>query len=467
MTSWKPEDLSPRGPVYLAIADTLARDVDAGLLRPGERLPTHRALARTLGVNVVTVTRAYAEAARRGLVEGEVGRGTFVSRREVATGSHLPLQPDRGLIDFRFNLPALGEGVHDPAALLSSLVADGVDPLEARYVPAGLPEHRAAGAAWMGRSGLDADPERTLVTSGGQHAMSVAFATLTAPGDTILTEELTYPGVKALAGLQHLRTLPVALDEEGLVPAALETACRKSNPKVLYCMPTLQNPTGIVWSEARRHEVLEVARRYGLVVVEDDTTAFLVEDPPPPLAALAPEDVLYLTSVSKSLGAGLRIGYLHLPRRERRELEALAERFGANIAAQNWMTAPILAELVARLIEGGEADRIVAWRRKECRRRRHLLDRALGDHGSASDPRSSFVWLPLPEPWRSEDFAEEARRAGVAVNTSEAFVVGRAHAPHTARICIGTPRDRGEVERGLAILADLVQSARPRCRSFV
>jgi len=467
-TSWVPLELSPRGPVYLAIADALARDLERGLLAPGERLPTHRALARLLGVNVVTITRAYAEAQRRGLVDGEVGRGTFVSRRDARPTSSLPLVPDGERIDFRFNLPAVDSAVFDVRGLVREIAAEGpagFDPLRADYLPGGTAPHRAAGGAWMARAGLEADPERVVVTNGGQHAMCVVLSTLAAPGDTVLTEELTYPGMKSLASLLHLRTLPVAMDDGGIVPAALETACRKSNPKALYCMPTLQNPTGIVWSEERRHDVLEVARRYSLTVIEDDTTGFLLEKRPPPLAALAPEDVIFLTSTSKSLGAGLRVGFLHLPERARRD--GTQERLLAVLAAQIWMTPPLMAEIVRRLVVDGGADTIVAARRAEIRARRALGDELLSEFRTATHPACSFLWLSLPDHWRSADFVDEARRAGVAVTSAESFVVGRAHAPHAARACIGTPARREDVAEGLGILRDLAARSRPVCRSFV
>ena len=464
MTTWTPTNLSPRGPVYLAIADALGRDLDGGLLSPGERLPTHRELARRIGVNVVTVTRAYAESARRGLVAGEVGRGTFVSRREPNVAPHLPLRPELGsLIDFHFNQPVLGSDVADTRAIVRRMLDDGIDPLAAEYLPAGTAAHRAAGAAWMSRTGLETDPERVVLTSGGQHAMSVAFSTLTSPGDTVLMEELTYPGMKSLASLLHLRTLPVAIDEHGIIPAALETACRKSNPKALYCMPTLHNPTGIVWPEERRRAVVEVARRYGVMIVEDDTTGFLVERAPLPLAALAPSDVVFVSSTSKSIGAGLRVGYLHLPTGR----DGLYDHIVASVAAQSWMTSPMMAEIATRLIEGGEADRIVAWRRREVRARRRASDRRLGSLTSGTHPACSFLWLTLPDPWRSADFTEDVRRVGVALTSAEAFVVGRAHAPHAVRICIGTPAKRADVERGVRIVAERIQCERPVCRTFV
>src|SRR5437762_14239985 len=162
MTIWRPDLRRRSGPRYAAIAEALAEDAAEGRLRPGVRLPTHRDLAGTLGVTVGTVTRAYAEAARRGLVSGEVGRGTFV--RAVAGPALSAPPPDgRALIDLSANLPPAGaEGV-EAATLSRTLAALARRRDLARllaYPPeGGLPSHRAAGAEWVGRAGLAVEAE--------------------------------------------------------------------------------------------------------------------------------------------------------------------------------------------------------------------------------------------------------------------------------------------------------------------
>ena len=464
---WTPSELSPRGPVYQAIADALARDLEAGRLSEGERLPTHRDLARRLGVNVVTVTRAYAEAKRRGLVEGEVGRGTFVRRGEVGPPRRAPLRQDEdGRIDLHFNLPACDPDWVDAPGLLAGLAAEGFDPLRAHYVPAGQRRHREAAARWFSRDGFQADPARSLITSGGQHALSVALTTLTGPGDSMLTAELSYPGIRSLTSLLHLSTVALPMDADGILPDAFEQACRRGNPRVLYCMPTLQNPTGLVWPEARRREILEVAERWGVLVLEDDTTSFAVEDAPPPLAALAPERVVFASSTSKSLGPGLRIGFLHLPS-EGGLGEASHERASASLAATSWMTPPLMAELATRLVESGQAERVVRAKRREIEVRRGLFEERFGASASASHPRSSFVWMPLAEPWRSSDVVEAARQRGVAITAAEDFVMGRAPAPHAVRLCLATPLQRELLERALDVVADVLASAPGGRRALV
>ncbi len=454
--TWLPEALDSQGPIYLAIADALAADIEAGRLQPGDRLPTQRDLARHLGVNVMTVSRAYAEASRRGLVEGEVGRGTFVRRREHhATRFEVPASAGPRRIDFHFNLPAGDPGILDATAILGDLAGSHRQLLHAGYTTAGAPEHRAAGAEWIGRSGLEVDPERVLVCGGAQHAMTITFASLAAPGDLVLTEALTYPGMKALASVLGLRLHGLEMDAEGLLPEAFEAVCRKASPKALYCMPTVHNPTGTVLSEQRRRQVATIARRHGVAIVEDDTYGYLCADPPPTLTSFAPELGYFLTGTSKNLTAGLRIGYLAAPAADS-ATSNLLQRLESNVAALTWMAAPLMAEIAGRWIRSGQADAMVAWKRREAVARRELCRRLLGDYPTESHPGSSHVWLPLPRPWRGDDFVDQARRRGVGVTAAETFIVGRAAAPHAVRICLGTPASREDVERGLGVLAEML-----------
>lgn len=467
-TAWQPELGDVDGPIYLAIADALGRDIAAGRLSPGARLPTQRELARGLGVNVMTVSRAFAEAHRRGLTEGEVGRGTFVKRRDInATRIEPEARGRRRQVDFHFNLPVGDPGILDASTILSELADHGSqDLLHTGYTTTGADEHRAAGAEWIRRSGLEADPDRVLVCGGAQHAMTITFASLAGPGDLILTEELTYPGIKALAGVLGLKLQGVEMDAEGLLPEAFEAACRRRSPKALYCMPTIQNPTGVVMGAESREMIAGIARRYGVAIVEDDTYGYLCEEAPPPITSLAPELGYFLTGTSKNLTAGLRIGYLLAPD-DGRDSAALLARLEGNVAALTWMAAPLMAEIASRWIRGGQADAALAWKRQEAIARRELFDRLLPEVTTESHPLSSHVWLPLPSPWRGDDFAIQAQHRGVAVTRAEAFVVGRASAPHAIRICLGTPPTRRLVEEGLKHLAEMLAGSPEVSRTIV
>ena len=466
MTIWRPEPLDPSKPIFRALADAIQADIQCGRLAPAERMPTQRELARELGVNVMTITRAYQEAARRGLLSGEIGRGTFVrGERPGPARMRLPDGRARAAIDFEQNLPAPELAPAEALEVLTDFARDPrAVPLFSGYSSAGAPDQRAAGAEWIARTGLEADPERVIICGGAQHAMSVVITALARPGDTVLCEELSYAGMSALARVLQLRVHGVAMDEEGLLPDALESACRKTPAQLLYCMPSLHNPTGRVMSARRRGEIAEVARRHGLAIVEDDAYGFLCADAPPPLVSFAPELGHYIASTSKVMTPGLRIGYLLAPSEPTR---AGFDRLAARLSTIGWMPAPLMAEIATRWIRGGVADRMVAGLRAEMPARRRLFDAHFGARASLSHAASCHLWLELPEPWRSEEFVEGARRLGVALSSSEAFVVGRERAPHAVRICIGSPGSRAEVETGLERLAGLLSQGPAAARVVV
>ncbi len=457
MTAWRPRVGAGR-PLYLAIAEALARDVAEGRLATGTRLPTQRDLAETLGVTVGTVTRGYAEAARRGLVSCEVGRGSFV--RGPAPE---PAARAGELIELGVNHPPPASPTLC-AALQAGLAELARSPSAGRLLDhppdGGAEAHRAAGARWVQRFGLPAGPEQVLVTSGSQHALTTVFTAFLRPGDLVLTEALTYPGMKALAALLGPRLAPLAMDEHGLRPQALEDACRGGQARALYTVPSLHNPTATVQPEGRRREIAALARRHGLLVVEDDVHGPLLEPTPRPLGLFAPELSIYLAGMAKILAPGLRIGFLVAP-------AGRLPRLQASIRATTWMAAPLTAELTARWILDGTAAAALQEQRAEAEARQALARRLLGVRGSGAHPRAHHLWLHLPAPWRSDSFCEEARRCGVSLTPAAAFVVGRAAPPAAVRVCLGAARDRAQLETGLTIVAGLLASRPEAAQAIV
>ncbi|HEX9771490.1 MAG TPA: PLP-dependent aminotransferase family protein [Kiloniellales bacterium] len=449
MTKWSPplEELS--GPRYLAIADALAADIANGRLKPGTRLPTHRDLAWDLKVTVGTVSRAYAEAERRGLIYGEVGRGTYVRERTPVT---LPAESaaGRNFVDMAYNFPPLTEALSVLSDTLAEVARDQdlADLMGYRLDP-GRRRHRAAVAAWMSEFGVPAEAEDVVLTYGAQNAMLLAAMALAGPDSTILTEELTYYGIKTIAAQLNIRVHGVAMDDQGLMPDALEAACRTSGAKLLYCIPTLQNPTTSIMPEARRREIVAIAARHDVTIVEDDVYGFLPEDAPPPLAALAPERTVYIASLSKFVGPGLRLGFL-------RAAPEAVRAIATALRASSLIAPAFLAEVGARLIERGEARRLALWQRGEARRRQRMAARILAGQQVTTHPEAFHLWLELPEPWRREIFSAEARHRGVGVGSAEVFAVGRGPVPHAVRLCLQASASAAEVERGLEILAGML-----------
>ncbi len=442
MTIWNPKiDLGSERP-YLAIVGALAADIESGSLEEGQRLPTHRELADALDLAVGTVTRAYKEAEHRGLVRGEVGRGTFVGKAPGNVFSVLPAESSRsGVIDLSLNYPIYSEEP-DLAAALARLGRRSDVAQLLRYQPhAGMPRHRAAGAAWAERFGIRVDPNSVIVCNGAQHALTVALSTLTQPGDVVLTEALTYPGMKAVANLLHLRLQGLAMDAEGLLPDAFAAACRQRHAKVLYCMPTLHNPMSGVLSESRRREIAAIAVAHDVAVVEDDVHRSLVPDPPPAIASMIPEQSYFIAGFSKSVAGGLRIGYLTAP-------PHMIDRLCQNVWATCWVVAPLTAEIASMWIEDGTADETLERKRTEAAARQEFAREVLGECTFRAHPNGFHIWLELPPTWTSAEFAMEARRRGVAVTPAEAFAVG-GEVPRAVRVCLGGTDDRERLRTGL------------------
>ena len=452
MTIWSPAIGERPGPRYQAIVDALADAIAAGTLSPGDRLPTQRELARRLHVTVGTITRAYTEADRRGLVRGEVGRGTFVADPATAGGAGaFDLVQDGVLADLGMNdPPSPPEGLAEPLRRTLRELAAGDSP--ARWLtyqpPAGHLRHRTVGVQWLARCGVAAEASQVVVCSGAQHGVPVALRALARPGDVVLCEELTYPGARASAAWLDLQLAGVAMDEEGLLPEALDRACRATGSKVLYTVPTLQNPTGATMSVGRRSEIVAVARAHDLAIVEDDVHALLSAEGLPPLAALAPERTCYVASTAKTLAPGLRVAFVVAP-------PGHAERLADGVFATVWSAPPLLAEVACRWIEDGTADAMLAARRREAAARLDLARAALSGRFAARSPWVYHLWLPDLGEWDAESLTAAARRRGLVINPARHFAVGR-RAPDAVRICLGPVPDRARLASALQRLAALL-----------
>lgn len=444
---WRPRLDRKSGPLYVALAAAIAQDVQAGKLKSGDRLPPHRELADQLGVTVTTVTRGYSEAERRGLVRGEVGRGTYVSPPAFANVAPVT----SGQIDFATNALLPHQHARELTEKLALLVSRSTPENLFSYQPhGGRADHREIAANWLRESSVPAEGGNTILTAGAQHAMTVSLAALTAPGDVVLCEEVTYTGMRSLANHLHVRLHPVPMDREGLLPDALEDAAHETGARVLYCVPSGQNPTARVMSKKRRQEIVRVAARLGLMVVEDDAYGFLF-DGQEPLCAVLPDQTFHLTSMSKSLVPGLRVGLLRMP-------SAWTERVTGAVFATIVMLTPLDAAAACASMADGFAARVMAWKRQEARARQQLARQILGEVVTGA-AESQHAWLQLPPAWMADDFAREARQRGVIVTAGRDFAVARHNVPNAVRVALGAPPDRETLTRGLTTLAEILDDA--------
>ena len=230
-------------------------------------------------------------------------------------------------------------------------------------------------------------------------------------------------------------TYVAALEPMGMVPEMLEEACRQHKPGLVYLNPTLQNPTAITIPERRRKELASIAKRCNVRIVEDDPCWLLADAPPPPIATFAPEQVYYISTLSKCLTPGLRVAFVLVRNPHERE------RFLVALRSFALMVAPLTAALATQWILDGSADGLMEGVRNEARlRHRMARDILAGRYSGAGD--GLHVWLELPAYWNSSQLARAADSEGIAVTPAEAFATGSVSV-NAIRISLGSIKDRG------------------------
>ncbi|KQT43036.1 GntR family transcriptional regulator [Aureimonas sp. Leaf454] len=447
-TVWKPVISDHRKPAYLAIADALAGDLKTGRLRPGDALPTQRALAEILGINVTTVARAYGEAARRGLVEATVGRGTVVRTPAEEDGASLRGR-HRELTDRTMNLPPEPVDAGLRARMRGSFEEIGGEIVSLmRYQSVGgSAADKAAALRWLSRRGIESSAETLLIAPGTHSALLAVLGEIARPGETVACETITYPGIRAIAEQLGLRLAGLEEDRDGIDPAALARLARTGAVRTLYLNPTVRNPTTDTMPMQRRAEVVEVARRYGVRIVEDDAYGFLPTDAPTALAMLAPELTFHVSGLAKSLGAGLRLAYLICP--EQRMTRNVAGRLKTAAV----MASPVTSALASRWIDTGLADDILSAVRAESAARRRIAADVLPAGLTRLDAESFHLWVRLPAGWTRARIVDWMRGQSLGAVASDVFALSEAP-PEAFRLCLGGAASRLEARRSLEFLAD-------------
>ncbi len=443
LPSWLPRLAMHGGPRFLQIADALQAALVDGSLKPGDRLPPQRLLAAQLDVDLTTITRAYDEARRRNLLEGRGARGTYVVAPKVE------LNP---ILDLSMNTPPPPDGVDFDdmmkQGLSQVLMRANSELLMTYHLGGGSDADRKAGATWLAPMFGQLDPGQLVVCPGAQAAIAASILALTEPGDVILAEPTTYPGLLTAAAQFGRHIVAVEADRHGMVPEMFEKTCRRHQPKLVYLNPTLQNPTAITMPDSRRKELASIARRCAVRIVEDDPYWLLAEAPPPPIATFAPEQVVYISTLSKCLTPGLRVAFVLVRDPQERE------RFLAALRSFALMVGPLSAALATQWILDGSAGGLMEGVRKEARlRHRMARDILAGRYGGAGD--GLHVWLELPAYWTPAQLARAADSEGIAVTPAEAFATG-SDSVNAIRISLGSIKDRGRLQAGLQRLSHLL-----------
>lgn len=440
-------------PRYLRLADVIATAIQDGKLAPGTKLPTHRAFAEKFNVALATATRSYKELEQRGLIVGEAGRGTYV--RDLGLPMTLGVQQtaNDGLIDLVFNMPGEAADADMLRAGLRRLTTAGDLEAMLRYQPHGGRMHERQIIAESLKSTLGPiDPKHLLITSGGQHGLAIIALGLFRRGDVIAADTLTYPGFKSVAALQGLDLVPVEGRGGGMDPEDLEKQCRDRKLRAVYLMPTVHNPLGTVMNQTTRHRLIEVARKYDLLVIEDAAYAFLEPDPPPSLISIAPERTLHVGSFSKCLGTGLRIGYVIAP-------AAHTDRLLEPIRATTWNTPALISGLVTGWVADGTLVRSEENRRRDGSERQQLFRSMLSGVSIRSHRNAGFAWLPLEKGVRAEPIVARLKQNGISASGAAPFATTVA-APQALRLAFGGV-PKGELEVVFQRVQEAIMAASP------
>lgn len=469
MTNWLPDLTTGSGPLYQRLADAIESDIDKGTIDPGAKLPPQRDLAYDIGATVGTVGRAYQLLRERGLVSGEVGRGTYVlgQRPDGAQPDLLPAN-DEGTryIDaprdkLRFDstaAPDIGQGAV-VADVLSRTAQD--HPHEISSYTRDFPDRwYEAGARWLSRNAFRPAADAIVPTLGTHAAVIGAIAALTTPGDYVAFEHLTYSQISRSAGLIGRRTALVASDEEGVDPDDFERVCAQKHPKMIFLMPTAQNPTLVTLSAERRAAIARVAREYNVVLIEDDLYGNLTDDPTPLLAEYAPERTIVAGGLSKSVAAGVRGGWLSCPAAYRHRIRVAHKMMTGGMPF-------LLAEVNARLVLSGQAGDIRKGCIAEISARTAIVRETLAGFAFKSHDKVPFVWLTLPDPWLSGTFKNACLEHGVLIDDEDEFKAGRSEQVfHGVRFGVSQPRQRKDITEGVAVIRRLLDEGRAGYDSF-
>lgn len=447
--NWKPSIDKTKKPIYQVLADQLKQDIINGVLLPGTKLPPQRELADYLDLNLSTISKAFKVCVLNGLLSASVGSGTFVSYDALSNAYLLEEKKPKHLIEMGATLP--DNASYEP--LLLQLKSMLQEPNYEKWFGYG----RSGESLWqkdaavqlIRRGGFETTVDHILFANGGQNAIAATLASLCRPGDRIGADDHTYSGLKTVAAMLSIQVVPIKSENNEISPAAFEYACKNENIKGIYLIPDYHNPTTSRISVENRKRIASIAKKCDMFIIEDATYHLHNEKPLPAIASFAPEQVIHIASLSKSIAPGLRLAFVAAPPRFK-ELIARA-LYNLNISVS-----PLLAELAARIIVSNQFEDLIEQHREQAIRRNQLVNQYLADYTCLGNETGIFRWLLLPNKVTGAEFETLAAKQGVQVYAAERFVVGNSCPERAVRIAVSAPETLEELEKGLIILKRLL-----------
>lgn len=449
--TWKPAIDKTVKSLYHDLAEQLELDIVNGTLLPGTKLPPQRELADYLDINVSTVTKAFRVCEQKGLLSAKVGSGTFVSFDARSNAYLLSDSKPQGLVEMGATIPEPAS--YDPLmAQIKSMVQESDFSKWFSYSrPNDELWQKDAAVNLMRKSGYVTNADRILFSNGGQNAITAILAGLCNRGDRIGADPHTYPGLKTAASMLGIQLVAIKQKDGEMDGDALISACKNENLKGIYLVPDYHNPTTHRMSLSRRKVLARIAKQFSIFIIEDATYPLLCREIVPAVASYAPEQVIYIASVSKSMGPGLRLAYISVPEQYKTLLSNAL--YNMNISVS-----PFMAELAARMIVSNRIDTIIENHRSKTIERNQLVNQYLSEYDCRGDESCIFRWLKLPAKISGAQFESMALEQGVQVYAAERFAVGNSIPEKAVRVSVSAPEDMAELEKGLIILQRLLQS---------
>jgi DNA-binding transcriptional MocR family regulator len=430
-----------------AIVEKAIRNGD---LTKGTRLPTQRTLADQLNINVGTIARAYRHLKDSGLISARRRHGSFINDLKAADGQVADGDRAVNLRTFTATPDIFIQSFQSALTDLSKDVSK-LREISGYRTHEMLSDERAVIADWLGSSDVPIDPGSLLFAENGTNAISTALIAFCQPGDTIVVESLTLPGLIVAARVFGLNLVGAPMDEHGLIPDELDAICAKHRPKLLLCMPVAQNPTCVSMPEVRRRAVVDIIKRREVLLVEDDLYFDLVPETEriPRLATFYPDRTIVIGSPSKTLAQILRSGYIIVP-------DGLRSLVADSLTAQSLFPPALTTHLWSRMIESGAAADQIAYLRTQLSIRANSLKQHLPN--ATTSGFVPFGWIPLSPETSATEFGMRALLSGVAMRNSDEFAVpGIQSAPGLRVSLMGSPAFE-DYERGLKTIANIVST---------
>jgi DNA-binding transcriptional MocR family regulator len=433
---------------YLKLADAIAAEIEGGALKPGERLPPQRSFAYERKIAVSTASRVYAELLRRGLVVGEIGRGTFISG-ESRRGIAAPSQQHGARINLEINYPMLPNQAAMIAKSLEGLVRpEALEVALRQATSTGTLAARSLSAAFLARKGWTPNAEQLVFTANGRQSIAAALAAVVPAGGRCGVEALTYPFLKGIAARLGVVLVPLAMDEHGVRPDAVQKAHREAHLAAIYVQPIIHNPLGMTMPPSRRADLVSVVEALDLTIIEDIVYSFL--DDEAPLAALAPDRCITIDSLSKKVAPGLALGFIVVPPR-------LRESVIASVRSGGWTVAGFAFAAAQRLMADGTAAELSRLKQLDAIRRQQIAAKWLSGYEIQTSGKAYHLWLKLPPHWRSQTFVAAAARRDIALTPSTTFAATPGHAPNAVRLALAAP-PLDQLETALRTLAGMLNA---------